>query len=258
MLEEWLLNDMRKHWKLVLLGIVSYLVFLIVLTPASWWLRLVPLPTGLQFGAISGTLWQGQIKQWSYQQRQLPALSWQLNPWSLMTLSATVDVRSGSTQHVNQPYLQGRVKVSFGNVTLQNTIIKLPVANIMPYLQLPLPVQALGELFVEIQQLELDQQQCMKLHGQASWLDASLQPPTGNWLDLKHIHAKLSCEQGQPVLITDPENLLSLAIRATVSPTRNLRVQGTLKPDASLPAEVHQAMRFVGQPDANGRYSLNF
>jgi len=249
---------MTKHWKLALIGLVAYLLFLLSLTPASWWLRLAPIPAELQLGPVSGTLWRGEIKQLSYQQLSLPALAWRLRPWSLFTLSATIELQSGSLQQPAQPYLHGTVHASFGGLQVQDTMLKLPVATLLPYLKLPLPVQAGGDLLVEIQQLKLVQTQCQQLLGQASWLDASLQPPTGTWLDLKHIHASLSCEDGQPVLITDPENVLSLAIRAAVTPAGNLRVQGSLLPDPTLPEEVHQAMRYVGQPDASGRYSLNF
>lgn len=257
-LEEWLLNKMKKHWKLALLGVVSYLVFLLVLTPASWWLRLAPLPAAVQLGPVTGTLWRGEIQQLTYQQLHVPALSWRLNPWALFGLSANFQLQSGSLQQPQQLYLQAKARATVRGITLDDTMLKLPVSSIMPFLQLPLPVQATGDLLVDIRQLQLNQQQCIMLQGQASWLDASLQPPTGTWLELKHIHASLQCEAGQPVLLTDPDNVLSLAIRATISAAGDLQVQGSLKPDASLPAEVHQAMRFVGQPDAQGRYTLNF
>lgn len=249
---------MLKHWKLTLFGLLAYLLFVLILTPASWWLRLAPLPAAVQLGPVSGTLWQGEIQQFAYQQVRLPALSWQLSPWSLLSLTAKAQLQSGSLQQPTEPYLQATVKVGITGFTAENTLVKLPVASILPYLTLPLPVNAAGELMLDIQQANIVGQQCKNLSGQISWLDASLQPPTGNWLDLKQLNATLSCEAGLPVLTTDPENVLSLAVRASVTQTGNLRVQGSLKPDASLPAEVHQAMRFVGQPDANGRYSLNF
>lgn len=249
---------MKKHWTLALFGLTTYLLFLLVLTPASWWLRLVPMPAGVQLGPVSGTLWQGEIQQLSYQQQPFPAINWQLHPWSLLALSVNLQLQSGSLQQPEQPYLQATVNAGLSKIVLKDTMLKLPVTSLLPYLQLPLPVQAKGDLMIDIQQLQLAKQQCLNLQGQASWLEASLQPPTGTWLDLKHIYASLSCDEGQPVLITDPDNVLSLAIKATVSPTGTLRVQGSLLPDASLPEEVHQAMRFVGQPDANGRYPLNF
>ena len=37
-----------------------------------------------------------------------------------------------------------------------------------------------------------------------------------------------------------------------------LLVNGTLKPQDSMPREVHQAMQFLGKPDAQGRYRISF
>ncbi|GGW68615.1 type II secretion system protein N [Alishewanella tabrizica] len=249
---------MIKHWKLALCGVVAYILFLVILTPASWWLKMLTLPPSVQLGPVTGTLWQGEVKQLSFQQQPLPALTWRLNPWSLLTLNPEIALSSGTLQQVSAPYLQSTLQIGFGGLQLEESIVRLPMTTLLPYLTLPLPVQARGDLVVEIQQLRLAELQCEELIGQASWLNASLQPPTGTWLDLKNIYARLSCAAGQPVLITDPENVLSLAIEATMSSTGALRVQGSLLPDPSLPDEVHQAMRFVGQPDANGRFLLNF
>ena len=68
--------------KLILIGVSSYLLFMLLLTPASWWLKLVAVPPQLQLGAVSGTLWQGQVAGLSYQQLQLDRLSWRLKGWS--------------------------------------------------------------------------------------------------------------------------------------------------------------------------------
>jgi general secretion pathway protein N len=35
------------------------------------------------------------------------------------------------------------------------------------------------------------------------------------------------------------------------------KVAGNVKPDASLPKEVHDAVKFLGRPDAQGRYPVN-
>lgn len=249
---------MKKYWKYVLVCLLAYSVFMLVLTPASWWLRLVPLPANVQLGTVTGTLWRGEVQGIAYQNLVLPTLEWQLAPWSLFTLRAKVSFQAGSVQQEQQPYMQGTLIAGFSGMQLQQSLFKMPVATVVPMLQLPLPVQATGNLLLQIDQLNLKQGACQQLQGQASWLDAKLQPPTGQWLDLQQLHADLSCEQDLPVLVTDANNVLSLDIRASIKPSGRLTVQGSLKPSADLPEEVHQAMRFVGQPDANGRYSLNF
>lgn len=241
-----------------LLGSLAYVVFLIIMMPAAWWLRLFPLPAAIQHGPVSGTLWQGQIQQVQYQQLQLAELRWQLQPWSLLLLRADLQLDSGSMQQQQQPYLQAHLGLSPSAIEVSDTLLRLPVPTVLPLLKLPVPVQADGNLLFDISHLVIREQQCHELAGSASWLDARLQPPTGTWLNLEHFHASLRCENKLPVLTTDPANILALAIDATVNPQGQLAVTGTLLPSAQLPDEVHQAMRFVGTPDAEGRYRLNF
>ena len=67
----------------------------------------------------------------------------------------------------------------------------------------------------------------------------------------------LSCDSGTVVLTTDGANVLGLDIKAVIN-AEQLLVNGSLKPDASMPQEVHQAMQFLGKPDAQGRYPISF
>lgn len=242
----------------MLLGLSAYLFFMVLITPAAWWLRLAPLPPEVQLGQVSGTLWRGEVKQVSVKQMVLPALTWQLNPWSFFKLALEAKVELGSVQQTTQPYLQAQLTAGLGGIKVQDAIVKLPIAPLLPQLKLPLPVQAKGDLLVQITQLTMADAQCQQLDGQASWLDAELQPPTGTWLNFQQIHASLGCEAGQPILRTDGQNVLALDVRVALLAAGKLQVQGSLKPDASLPAEVHQAMRFLGSPNAEGRYLVNF
>lgn len=249
---------MKKHWKLVLLGFSAYLLFLLFLTPVNWWLRLVQLPPSVQIGHVTGTLWRGEIAYVSYQQLQLPALRWYVAPWPLLRLTAKLHVTSVAPVQSGMPYVNSIIEFSPSKITMTDTVLQVPVASVLPQLQLPLPVQATGDLLFDIQRLQLDKLDCGELHAVASWRDARLQPPTGTWLELQHIHARLSCVNGMPMLVTEPDNVLGLDITASLSLNGAMHVQGSLLPSPDLPAEVHQAMRFVGQPDADGRYRLNF
>lgn len=243
--------------KLILIGVSSYLLFMLLLTPASWWLKLVPVPPQLQLGAVSGTLWQGQVAGLSYQQLQLDRLSWRLNGWSLFRAKLQFALKSGSAQRADLPFFSGNVSYGFSGAAMDNALLKLPVAAVVPMLPLPLPVQASGELVLDIAQYRQGQPWCQTLSGSASWQDARLQTPTGTWLELQSLFGELSCADGTVVLTTDGGNLLGLDIKAVIN-AEQLLVNGSLKPDASMPQEVHQAMQFLGKPDAQGRYPIRF
>lgn len=243
--------------KLIVIGVISYLLFTLLLTPVSWWLKLLPLPPQLQLGATSGTLWQGEVSAAQYQQLQFDRIRWQLQGWQLLRGKLAFSLQSGSLQQSNVPYLSAVASYGLGGAALDNSLISLPVSSLVPLLPLPLPVDASGELVLDITQYRQGQPWCTSLTGSASWQNARLQTPTGSWLDLQQLFGTLSCDSGTVALTTDGANVLGLDIKAVIN-AEQLLVNGTLKPEPSLPEEVHQAMQFLGKPDAKGRYRLSF
>lgn len=243
--------------KLIIIGVVCYLLFALVLTPASWWLKLVSVPPELQLGKVSGTLWQGDIAAVRYQQLQLNEVSWNFKPLALFSGKLQFAVNSGSLQDPAMPYVSALASYGFGGVAVSDALVKLPVAQLVPLLPLPLPVAASGELVLDVVQFNQGQPRCTVLAGNSSWQNARLQTPTGSWLELQSLFGQLRCDNGTVVLETDGANILGLQVKAVVNAEQVL-VNGTLKPDASMPQEVHQAMQFLGKPDAQGRYPIRF
>lgn len=218
----------------------------------------MPVPAQINLSGISGTLWQGHIRQVSYQHLTFSQVEWRIQPWALLSFKLKMSLESGQLQQLQQPFFKTDIALRPGSLALESTLVRLPVSELVPLLTLPLPIGASGDLIVDLTRLSVKHGQCTELVGHAAWLEARLQPPVGNWLQLGDFNGRLGCEQQHLVLVTDPNNALSLDIRAQVSAQGKLSVQGSLAPDASLPEEVHQAMRFVGQADANGRYPLAF
>lgn len=245
-----------KKFGFIATGIIAYLIFMAVLTPASVWLKLVPLPPEVQIGKVQGSLWQGQIDVLSRPPVFLTKLRWELEFASLWRGQLGVRLNAGDVKDDSQPYLILAGSISPGSYGLQQATVRWPVGAIMRNLQLPMPVDASGSIVLNISQFTPGQPYCASLNGTASWQQARLKSPIG-WLDLRQIDATLSCEQGNLRLVTHPDNPLSLAVTADVM-AGQYQLSGTLKPDASMPKEVHEAMRFVSQPDAQGRYTIQF
>lgn len=247
-----------KNWKLWLTGCFFFVLFMLVLTPAAWWLKLVPQPAALQYGRVQGTLWQGHISAVRYNQLYFSDVRWSLNGWALLTGKVKLRLDSGQLQNSTQPYLNADVVYGFNGLSLNNTLFRVPVAQLVPSLQLPMPVQASGELLLDIRHYRQGLPWCDALTGSANWQQARLQPPGSSWLELNTIYADLGCQQGELALTIDGDNPLQLAVTALLKEANRFSVSGTIKPDSSMPPEVHQTMRFLGQPDAEGRYRVNF
>ena len=244
-----------KKVGLWLLGIVAYIIFTVLLTPASWWMKLATLPAGLQLGPVSGTLWSGQVQGVRWQKLVVPNLTWQLDFSAIWRGQLGLALKGGDVKVDTLPFFQLQAELTPSRVTLLPSNLRLPMATIMQNVQLPMPADASGSVVLNIKDFELGQPFCSRLVGNASWQEAKFKAPTG-WLDLKAIHATLGCENGAIVLNTSADNPLALLVKAEVT-ADNYRVAGTLKPDASMPAEVHQAMQFVGPTDNQGRFVLN-
>uniref|UniRef100_A0A486XPW4 Type II secretion system protein N n=1 Tax=Rheinheimera sp. BAL341 TaxID=1708203 RepID=A0A486XPW4_9GAMM len=243
--------------KLVSLGVGCYILFMLVFTPAAWWVKLATLPPQLQLGAVSGSLWRGEVSALQYEKLSFGRLSWQLNGWALLTGKLQLVLTGGSAQNPALPYIKGVVSYGFSGATLNDTMLSMPVQPLIPMLPLPMPVDASGALVLDIAEFSQGQPWCNALQGNASWQDARLQTPTGTWLELQSLFGSLSCDNGTVVLTTDGNNLLGLDIKAVVN-AEQLLVNGSLKPAPGMPEEVHQAMQFLGRPDAQGRYPIRF
>jgi general secretion pathway protein N len=236
-------------------GLVTYLLFAVILAPASLWLKLFPLPADVKLGTVTGTLWSGQIAGVQRTPLYFPQLSWQLQLAPLWRGKIGIIVNGGELRDTTLPYLQLAAELGAGSVTVKQSTVRLPIAGIMPQLQLPMPVDASGALVLNIQQFALGQPYCSALSGNASWQQAKFKAPTG-WIDLQAIHSTLNCTDGTISLQTTDDNPLGLKVKAELL-AGSYRIAGTLKPDPSMPKEVHQSMQFVGQADGEGRFPLN-
>ncbi|MGI5310161.1 type II secretion system protein N [Rheinheimera sp. WS51] len=246
---------MNKSWKLISITLVCYVVFMLILAPAAWWLKLVSLPAGVQLGNVSGTLSSGKVSGIQIQKLYLSDLSWQLNPWQLITGKAQFAITSGNGQQVQFPYVKSTLNYSLFGLSLQDSLFRLQAVDVMPLLDMPVPIEVTGEVVLDIADYKQGEPVCDSLKGNVSWLDAKLLTLSGNWLDLQSLFATLGCDDGSLVMQTAPDNILGLDAAFRFNSER-VQLDGTVQPASSLPEEVHQAMAVLGRPDGNGRYTL--
>lgn len=241
-------NLLLRKPLLLLLFCVSYLLFLLACMPASQILPRLPLPAGLQLQNISGTLWQGRIGDLSWQKYRLHNLQWEVAFSQLWLARPTIKL---SLQDPETAVAGGTVSWR-GDWSLNNWQVNTSTHTIQRWLSLPLPIDANGELTLNIDQLTFNSLECQTLTGQLNWQQALLQTPAGE-LALGNPVAALSC-RNKAVEANIQQDSASLHSETSLQ----LNMQGQYKLKASLQAKpalpdtLRSSLGWLGPVDGQG------
>ena len=106
-----------KKWYWILLAVFTYLLCLIIYMPAIYVTNYAQQNTqnSLIFENVEGTLFTGMAKSVSYEGLRLNNVNWEISPFSLLLLTANLDVTGGEIRKTEQIYLDGNVKMSLLN-----------------------------------------------------------------------------------------------------------------------------------------------
>lgn len=255
---------MKKTISLIFLFIFSFIAFVIYLAPASVVLGLAQsyLPQNAKLAGVTGTIWQGRIAQAQFNQQLIEKLAWQLKPLSLFTGNLDADLNFGSLRGFETPYGKASVQlpISADSIELSRANVRLPTSMLMQNVKLPMPLPTKGNLKVKLDKaifpLMDKTKLCDELSGNAETHNLSVQGLQG-WIEFDTIQGKLSCYNGALGLNISEKNQLGLQLEAQYG-LRVMSISGFVKPDATMPKQVHDAVKFLGRPDNNGRYSFKF
>lgn len=250
---------MTSKLKWGLAGLLVYIVFLVAYLPATTALSFVKLPPNIQVYGVSGTLWHGKAEQLVVNQLPVQGVEWELGFFPLLIGNASVDISAGNQRASEEIAFSGHVSISLTNpqaISAEDAQAFLPTSLLVSQLALPLPVNAGGRIRVFLSTLDYDGG-CETLIGNGSWLNASVAGTQGP-IGLGTFNADLACQAPNITVDVQPNNSLGLDVLATVTPQMGISVDGQFKPDADLPAEVHQAAKFFGQANADGVYPVKF
>jgi general secretion pathway protein N len=247
---------MSKWFKISAGFIGVYLMFLLILMPVNIVLQWVSLPSKLQLGTVSGSIWHSQISMATYEKFTVNSIDVQLNAFSLLILDPQLELSfggalvSGPEGYATIDGLLTAPRVTDGSLSLQ-------ASNITPYLNLPLLIEAHDYIDIQLDEFIAGEAICSKLIGKISWKKASV-TVLDQKVNLGKLSTNLSCQQGDAILTLDEENDLGLSFSATVGQNFSTSGNGYLTPKESMPKAIQQVVPFLGKPDSQGRYRLSF
>lgn len=245
---------MKQRILIGTLFLLAYLIFLVARLPAELVVRFAPLPPMVSLEGVSGTLWQGQAARLRYASERFSNVQWDINGWSLLTLSPQVALRFGERGGLN-----GHGTLTWrGGVQAHDLVLSAPAAWVLERLpqRPPFPLDVAGRLQLNVTEFTQGQPWCDRLYGVLDWVGAEANTPAGQ-LDLADPSAKLRCQQGKLVAeLHQSSEQVSVNGKLELQAHRQYLFQGFLKPGPELPEQMRQGLPFLGQPDSQGRYPL--
>lgn len=252
---------MKKIIALPIVFLISFIMFFIIKLPAAIALDLAKphLPKEIKIGQAIGTIWQGKIMQVAYKDEQLKNVRWDIAGWQLFTGKLTATVKVGNPR--DRSTISGNADINYGLfnhvIKVTNARLRSSVERIMKQVQLPLPVTGKGYVVLDIDDYTSGIPYCESLKGDVSSANIDVQGLNG-WFNVGSLDANISCKSGDIALQVDANNKLGLDADIRLKSNFGFSVSGYVKPDASLPKDVHDAVKFLGRADNQGRYRLNF
>lgn len=249
-----------KKWQWVLLGLFTYLIFLVVYLPAGYVSQFIQDKSNnaLVFDNVGGTAINGTASNLMFQGIRLNNVNWSVSMFPLLMGKVTLDVNAGAIRNTDQIYLDSTVSTALFNtekLKLTDTQIFVPAKTLLSNLKLPVVVTAQGRLRADIETFEYNQG-CIELRGTGNWLQAQINI-NSNPLELGTFDATMTCNSPAFVMQISPDNGLSLDANITFNPTGEYTAKGSFAIPANFPNELKQGAQFFGEPRGNGEYLLN-
>lgn len=243
--------------KLIVCGLFFYLGFLLLTLPASIVASFLPEHKDIKINTVSGSLWQGQIAEITIQNKyQLKKVEWKLDWIALLALQLKLDLKFNNGAQVASG--KGMVGYSLNGAFAENIVVDIKTAELLSYLQLPVPVTATGDVSLIIKSASQGAPYCQQIDGYLHWQNAKLKTDLGN-INLDSANIDLMCVEGQVQgqLQQDSDQLITQAT-FLLKEKGLYQLNGTIKGKPKLDPSINQALSWIGKKDKDGATVLKF
>lgn len=246
---------MKRAIKYAVVATTVFAASVIYHAPAQVVLSIAPLPPSLVIDGTEGTIWRGRAQNVTYQHQQLGEVSWHFAWSSLLTLSPEYAVRFGRGSALGIAG-KGNVGINFSGPYVHTLLASLPAESVLDIYTPPVPVNAGGQFELAIRSLQYQSPWCGSGDGSLSWNAGYVETPVGSLsfgptvVDLTCNDSVLSAKGGQSSAQVSSE------FTGELKPSREYDSQAWFKPGSDFPNSMKQQLKWLGNPDNEGRYSF--
>ncbi|WP_252178043.1 type II secretion system protein N [Endozoicomonas sp. 4G] len=247
---------MKKIISLAALAAVSYTGFMLAELPAAFVWNHAPKMPEVKLEGLSGSVWSGSAQTLTVNGIELEDVSWDLRPSALLTGKIKADLEVGD--NFSAVAGQATVTYSLQGMTIEDLEADASAGWLQQFASMPVPATARGNINLVADSLIYEGGQCVELDGRMEWERGRISSPLGE-VKLGQADADLSCKgntlegnirQSSEFLTTDA--VFSVNLNGSYS------LSGKVSDGEALPETIKDGMKFLGRPDAQGRYPLTF
>lgn len=236
------------RWTVV--TVIVFVSFLVLTLPARHVLGWIG-GGQLAVQGVEGSAWRGRVFRLAVNQQAVGPLVWQFDPLMLLMgrTEYRVYVQSGSGGG------ELRTGVSLlGTRYVRDAQLSIPAADLAKQLRLNLVALA-GNFQTDIQDLGFTTDWIDALEGQIVWQGAQIQQPSQ--VALGNLQMQLSLRETQIVgVLSDQGGPLDLSGEVVIGQDKTYRLNALVKARDGADPQLQQALQMLGNPDAQGRYTL--
>lgn len=244
----------RNGRRLILIGVLAYLLFLLISVPASFLTRYI-LPSvdparQVKLQNVHGSIWNGEANDTRIGVFNLGQLNWKLNGWSL--LLGDVDLRLKFKNESSRG--NGKLSLGMSGASVARDVdVFFPAETLQP-LFYGFPVSIAGEVRGAINELIYRPHETLNVDGRVVWQGATLRTPQnielGNFLLAMTPH-----NQGTRIKITDEsQGPVKTDITIRVEGDGRYALNGWLQARDPSQQHITEALRLIGRADNTGKY----
>lgn len=252
-------SSSRALKALLVAGLLIYFLVLVVAnvpaTLAAWAVHKA-VPT-LWLTSVDGTVWNGRAGgaqvDMGAQTMPLGEVTWTLSPWSLLILKPCLNFE---TEVPNQMISGSICQSPFGRTTAKDINIEAPISVINELL----PMEAAGQLSLQVLSVDLSGQQVNQLDARFSWQKAAVHNGE-RWITLGSFGgtAQANGQGGVAAQIFDIDGAFGVDLKAGWAPgVENWTATGTVKPRENAPQQVVQALQAFTEETSPGTYQITW
>ncbi len=242
----------------IALGLVSYLVFMLLLFPAAPVIDRIPLaPVSLT--GVSGQLWSGDVARVEVPNDSLPTgpdtfelenISWRLAPMKLLTGAGAANVSFEAYGGTGEGLLAQGFS---GGMSVEEFIYESSGKSLSVLLE-PF-VKIGGVLNLKIVEMQMINRQPQSLEATITWKNATLEEPLITKLGEVELNIKPSGEK-HIATISSSGGQLDISGKADVEKNGDFKSDITIKPQKGAPQVVTDMLRGIARPSSDGSYKL--